>query len=161
MKARRMRARQWIHIATVASAVGLIGTAVAADYDPVKVNDNAAPNAAARDATGSGSMATDAITPPLGHTPKTAAGSGPDRLSTQNLDRWMDEHAGTHNGRITREEFMAQMSNRWDTLDTQRQGYLTPDQVRGIYGRRQPLSVVPAGTETASGDMAADRFKVQ
>lgn len=159
MKARRMRARQWIQVATVASAVGLIGTAVAADYDPVKVNDNAAPNAAARDATMNGSMATDSITPPVGHTPETAAGSGMDRMSTPNLDKWMNEHASTHNGRITREEFMAQMSNRWDTLDTQRQGYLTPDQVRSIYGRQQPLRATPADFETASGGMAPGTAK--
>ncbi len=137
-----------------ASAVGLIGTAVAADDDPVNVNDNAAPNAAASDATGSGSMATDSITPPVGHSPKTAAGSGLDRMSTQNLDKWMNEQASMHNGRITREEFMAQMSNRWDTLDIQRQGYLTPDQVRSVYRRQQPLSATPADFETASGGTA-------
>ena len=159
MKARRMRARQWIQVATVASAVGLIGTAVAADYDPVKVNDTAVPNAAAADTNGGASMATDSITPPLGQNSETAGGNRMGRTSTQNFDKWMNENASTHNGRITREEFMAQMSNRWDTLDTQRQGYLTPDQVRSIYGRQQPLGATPSDSETASGDIAPAAVK--
>ena len=57
---------------------------------------------------------------------------GSDRLGSTNSDNfntWMSDYASQHNGRITREEFLAQMGNRWDQLDAQHQGYLTPDQV--------------------------------
>lgn len=108
-----MRTRQWIQIAAVASTVGLTGVALAADNGHMKVND--------------------ATTSPLGQTPETAGVGGNDKTATQNLDTWMNGYATAHNGRITREEFMGQMSQRWDTLDAQRSGYLTPDQARGIY----------------------------
>jgi hypothetical protein len=60
---------------------------------------------------------------------------GSDRLGSTNSDNfntWMSDYASQHNGRITREEFLAQMGNRWDQLDAQHQGYLTPDQVEGM-----------------------------
>ena len=111
-----MRTRQWIQIAAVAAAVGMTGTAIADDNNHMKMNGSAATNPGARDANGR-EIATDSdLTAP-----------------SQNLDTWMNGYATAHNGRITREEFMGQMSHRWDRLDAQRQGYLTPDQARGIY----------------------------
>jgi len=60
---------------------------------------------------------------------------GQDRLGNTNSDNfstWMSDYASQHNGHITRQEFLAQMGERWDQLDTQRQG-LTPDEVQGIF----------------------------
>ena len=108
-----MRTRQWMQLAALASAIGLTGTTLAADTNHMK--------------------ATDAATSPLGKTPETAGVGGNDKTPNQNLDTWMNGYATAHNGRVTRDEFMGQMNQRWDTLDAQRQGYLTPDQARGIY----------------------------
>ena len=107
-----MRTKQWMKIAALASAIGVTGTAFAAET--MKVND--------------------AATSSLGQTPETAGVGGNDKTQRENFDGWMNKHATAHNGRITREEFMNQMSRRWDTLDAQRSGYMTPDQARRIYG---------------------------
>ena len=61
--------------------------------------------------------------------------SGSDRLGNTNSDNfntWMSDYASQHNGRITRQEFLDQMGNRWDTLDAQRQG-LTPYEIQEIF----------------------------
>ncbi len=108
-----MRTRQWIQLAALASAVGVTGTTLAADISHMKTND--------------------ATTSPLGQTPETAGVGGNNRTADQSFDTWMNGYATAHNGRITREEFMGQMNQRWDTLDAQRRGYMTPDQARGIY----------------------------
>ena len=108
-----MRTQQWMKIAALASAIGITGTAFATDTSQMK--------------------ATDATTSPLGQTPETAAVGGNDQTERQNFDNWMNTYATAHNGRITREEFMDQMGRRWDTLDAQRSGAMTPDQARRIY----------------------------
>jgi len=56
----------------------------------------------------------------------TASGSG-------TFDAWANDYAAQHNGRITRQEFLGEMGNRFDRLDTQHQGYLTPDEVGEIF----------------------------
>ena len=61
--------------------------------------------------------------------------AGSNRLGSTNSDNfntWMSDYASQHNGRITREEFLSQMGNRWDQLDAQHRGYLTPDEVEEI-----------------------------
>lgn len=108
-----MRTKQFMKIATLASAIGVTGTAFATDTSQMK--------------------ATDAATSPPGQTPETARVGGNNPTESQNFDNWMNRYATTHNGRISREEFMDQMSRRWDTLDAQRSGYMTPDQARRIY----------------------------
>ena len=108
-----MRTKQFLKIATLASAIGVTGTAFASDTSQMK--------------------ATDAATSPPGQTPETAGVGGNNQTKSPNLDNWMISYATTHNGRIAREEFMDQMSRRWDMLDAQRSGYMTPDQARRIY----------------------------
>ena len=108
-----MRTKQWMKIAALASAMGITGTAFATDTGQMK--------------------ATDATASPLGQTPETAGVGGNNQTEDQDFDDWMNKYAKAHNGRITREEFMDQMSRRWDTLDARRSGYMTPDQARRIY----------------------------
>jgi hypothetical protein len=89
--------------------------------------------------------------------------SGSDRLGSTNSDNfntWMSDYASQHNGRITRQEFLAQMGNRWDQLDAQHQGYLTPDQVEEILvitpdSASSPDSVAPprTGSDVQPGGM--------
>jgi hypothetical protein len=84
---------------------------------------------------------------------------GSDRLGSTNSDNfntWMSDYASQHNGRITREEFLAQMGNRWDRLDAQHQGYLTPDQVEEILViTPEAASASPprTGSDAQPGDM--------
>jgi hypothetical protein len=89
---------------------------------------------------------------------------GSDRLgstNSENFNTWMSDYASQHNGRITREEFLAQMGNRWDQLDAQHQGYLTPDQVEEMLvitppgSALSPDSVSPprTGSDVQPGDM--------
>jgi len=108
-----MRTKQRMEIAALASAIGVTGTAFATETTHMK--------------------ATDAATSPLGQTPETAGVGGNNKTEGENFDASMDKYASAHNGRITRKEFMNQLSRRWDTLDVQRRGYLTPDQARRIY----------------------------
>jgi hypothetical protein len=100
-------------LAALASAIGVTGTAFATEATRM--------------------TAADAATSPLGETPETTGVRGNDKTQGENFDAWMNKHATAHDGRIAREEFMNQMSRRWDTLDAQRSGYMTPDQARRIY----------------------------
>ena len=108
-----MRTKQWMKIAALASAIGITGTACATDTSPMK--------------------ATDATTSPPGQAPEASGVGGNNQTEGQNFDNWMNGYATAHDGRITRQEFMDQMSRRWDTLDAQRSDYMTPDQARRIY----------------------------
>ena len=108
-----MRTKQFMKIATLASAIGVTGTAFATDTRQMKVANGA--------------------TSPPDQTPNTAGVGGSDQMEGQNFDDWMNSYATSHNGRITREEFMDQMGRCWDTLDAQRSGYMTPDQARRVY----------------------------
>ena len=133
-----MRARQWTQIAVLASAIGMTapGIAIATDNKPMKSGD--------------------AATAPLGQTPATAGVGGNNRtMSFSPLNTWMDEHAASHQGRISREEFMSQMNQRWDTLDAQKRGYLTPDEARGIYSSPSEQAARPAlsGNQVTPGNM--------
>ena len=112
-KEQYMRTKQFMKIATLASAIGVTGTAFATGNSRLK--------------------ATDAATSPLGEAPETAGVGGNNQTEGQNFDNWMNRYATAHNGQIAREEFMDQMGRRWDTLDAQRSGYMTPAQARRIY----------------------------
>src|SRR6185437_13824219 len=112
LKEQYMRTKQRMEIAAMASAIGVTGRVFATETTHVKT--------------------TDAATTPLGQTPETAGVGSNNKTEGENFDAWISKHATAHNGRITREEFMNQMSLRWDTLDAQRSGYMTADQVRRI-----------------------------
>lgn len=123
-----MKARQWMQIAAVTSALGFTGVAFGQ-------TSNAPMN------NGHMGMGTDSTTSPLGQTPETAGFGGNDQsMRFPNMDTWMNSYATSHNGRITREEFMDQMGQRWDMRDAQRRGYLTPDEARGIYAPDDPAA---------------------
>ena len=108
-----MRTQQWMQIAALASAVGITGTTFATDTGRMRSND--------------------AATSPLGQTPETSGVGSSERTEDQNFDGWMNRYATAHNGKITREEFMGQMGHRWDMMDPERRGYMSPEQARGIY----------------------------
>ena len=112
-----MRTKQWLQIAALASAVGITGTTFAGGTTHMKTND--------------------AATSPLGQTAETAGVGGSEKTEDQTFDGWMNRYATAHNGRITREEFMGQMGHRWDRMDVERRGYMSPEQARGIYVPRQ------------------------
>lgn len=48
-------------------------------------------------------------------------------------DAWADRHAEQNNGRISREDYMHEMSRRWDAMDPNHRG-LTPAEVGHLYG---------------------------
>jgi hypothetical protein len=120
-----MMNRYLLPLAAMTSAAFLTGSALAADAGHTVGQMQNNPNPA--------------VTAPQGNTvdaPQSVGGS--QRMDNTNaaanpLDAWMSDYAAAHNGRITREEFLDQMGNRWDAVDTQRQGYLTPDEARDIF----------------------------
>lgn len=84
---------------------------------------------------------------------------GQDRLGNTNSDNfntWMSDYASQHNGHITRQEFLAQMGDRWDQRDTQHQG-LTPYEVQEIFVFTPGENMAPArtGSDVRPGDMGA------
>lgn len=155
-----MKTTQWLQLAALASAIGMTGTVAAADTGQMKSDGMATPSAAHRMAANNGmtnngmtnnGMTNDGMTSPLGQTPETAGVGGNDKSPNQDLDLWMNDYATSHNGRITRQEFLDQMGNRWDRIDAQRQGYLTPDQARGVYGRGQAIRPARTGSDVTPG----------
>jgi hypothetical protein len=136
-----MRARHWMQIAALASAIGASGTALAADAGSTvkQMQQNPSPNAGASQ----GAMSA---------APNSVGGS--ERMDNSNpagFDAWMRDYATSHNGRITRDEYMRQMGQRWDAIDAQRQGYLTPDQAHGIYWNEQAGRPPRTGSEVTPG----------
>ncbi|MEO8536771.1 MAG: hypothetical protein ABI533_04540 [Betaproteobacteria bacterium] len=69
------------------------------------------------------------------------------------FDAWMDQRAGTNNGRITRQEFLDQMGNRWDQNDREHHGYMTPDQARNIYSYDNGGMPARTGSAVVPGNM--------
>jgi hypothetical protein len=91
--------------------------------------------------------------------------SGQDRLGntdSDNFDAWMSDYAAQHNGRISRDEFMSEMGNRWDQLDTRHNG-LTPYEVQEIFVFTPPVNAAPArsGSDVQSGDMGPSNARGQ
>jgi hypothetical protein len=135
-----MRARHWMQVAALASAIGVSGTALAADASQTvqQMQQNPAATGGAPHAGGAGNRAT----------------GGSERMDNSNpagFDTWMSGHAASHNGRITREEYLRQMGQRWDAIDAQKHGYLTPDQARGIYWDDQAAKPARSGSEVTPG----------
>ena len=118
-----MRTLQWIQIAAMASSFGLVGNAIAADAGDVtrQMQDNGARHMQDNDT----------------HNGRMDSVGGSERLDNNtnraDFDVWMHDYSGKHNGRITRQEYLDHMGERWDRLDTEHRGYLTPEQARGIY----------------------------
>lgn len=105
-----MKTRYLMHVAAMTSAAFLTGNAIAADMSaPAPMHDNAMT------------------------APSRVGGANNTNSVVDPLNRWMNDYAASHNGRITREEFMNEMNNRWNAVDSKRQGYLAPEQAQGMF----------------------------
>ena len=99
------------------------------------------------------------MTSPLGKTPDSTAGANDQSPRLPDLNTWVDQYGTAHNGRITRDEFMDQMGQRWDTLDAEHRGYMTPDEARGIYSTDQAARPARSGSEVTPGYMGPGSSK--
>lgn len=91
---------------------------------------------------------------------------GSDRLGRTNSDNfntWMSDYASQHNGHITRQDFLAEMGNRWDQADAQHQGYLTPDEVQQllIVTPEQGSAPAAAGSDAAAGATGSGNVRTE
>ena len=152
-----MSARRWMQIAAVASAMGSTGTAMAADAAHTVGQGQTNPNAAVETPQG------DTVT-----APQSVGGS--ERMDNTNpaapLDTWMSDYAAAHNGRITRDEFLNQMGQRWDAADAQHRGYLTPDEIDNVFPAHpgnSPETASPprTGSDVEPGNMGLGSVKSQ
>lgn len=71
---------------------------------------------------------------------------------------WMDDHARTNQGRITRDAYMREQERRWDAADTQRRG-LTIDEINHAYGYGG--TPTPMGTTVNPSNMGPGNVKGQ
>jgi len=70
---------------------------------------------------------------------------------TQGFSTWMNDYSTAHQGRISRQAYMDEMSRRWDAADAQRRG-LSVEEINRAYGwsaNRDPVT----GANTAPGYM--------
>lgn len=66
---------------------------------------------------------------------------------------WADRHAQQNNGRISREDYMHEMSRRWDAMDPDNRG-LTPAEVGRLYGSADSSAdSVHTGSGMRTGNM--------
>lgn len=137
-----MNARKWMQVAAMTTAFGFASAALAADNGQMGMDRN-----------GSTGMGHDTTTSPLGKTPETAGTGGNDQSMRLPMGTWMNDYAATHNGRITREEFMNEMERRWDMRDAQRRGYMTPDEASQIYGTDEGQGQPRTGSDVTPGYM--------
>ena len=66
----------------------------------------------------------------------TTMQSTPATVGTQgdkSFSAWLHEHSLRNKGRVSRSDYMTEMSRRWDAADASRQG-LTPEEINRIYG---------------------------
>lgn len=151
-----MKNRYLLPLAAMTSAALLTGSALAADAGHTVGQMQNNPNPA--------------VTAPQGSTVQGhQAVGGSQRMDNANpaaapLDTWMNDYATAHNGRITREEFMDQMGERWDAADTGRNGYLSADEARDIFtahpGETPPAATPPrTGSDVSPGYMGPGSVK--
>ena len=112
-----MKTRPLLNMAVICSAALLTGHALANDINATTHNQ---------------AMAT-ANTPRAG---------GANNTNSRSVDSWMNDYAAAHNGRVTREDFLNEMGERWDAIDTQKRGYLSPSEARAVFGAHpgEPLA---------------------
>jgi hypothetical protein len=127
-----MQTKQWMQLAAITAAIGFTSTTFAAN---------------------------DAMTSPLGKVPQSAAGANDQSPRQSDFDTWMNDYSTSHNGRITRQEFMDQMGERWDTLDAQHRGYMTPNEARGVYSTEQATRPARTGADVTPGYMGPGSSK--
>lgn len=67
-----------------------------------------------------------------GGTAFAAAGTESGQVQVPAFSKWADDYSARHDGRISREAYMNEMSRRWDMYDRERRG-LTPNEVNSMY----------------------------
>ncbi len=120
------------------------GTAANRDDTPhATTNDeSAAPaNAATNDEPSTPEAATGSTTKD-----RSGAGASGTASGSESFDAWTNDYAARHDGHITRQEFLDEMGNRFDRLDSRHQGYLTPYEVEEVF------IFTPADTTNAAGE---------
>jgi hypothetical protein len=76
-------------------------------------------------------------------------------------DEWAHTQAKQHNGRISRQAYMDEMSRRWDTMDHNQQG-LTPAEVSRLYGNVDSAAgPARTGSGVQAGNMGPGSQKAQ
>jgi len=71
----------------------------------------------------------------------------------QSFDRWAADYSTQHNGRISRQAYMDEVSRRWNTMDHDQRG-LTPAQVSEMTGHVDSNAQAPlTGTGAQPGNM--------
>jgi len=166
-----MKPKQWMQIAAVASAVGLAGTAIANDTQM-----SSAQNAPGNE--GAASAMTQA-TPPVNGNAAADLDNSPSAVSdgtTTNGNAAADLNnsaakAGSADAssgsaatsiaqgdRVTRQEFLDEMGRRFDALDTQHRGSLTPYEIDEILVVTAPAnaSTDPSGTSSRENALQGD-----
>jgi hypothetical protein len=100
----------------------------------------------------------DAATSDESSTPEAAADgttkdrSGAGASGSESFGAWANDYAARHDGHITRQEFLDEMGNRFDRMDGQHQGYLTPYEVEEIF-IFTPADTTNGAGETGSANM--------
>ena len=141
-----MKNRYLLPLAAMTSAAFLTGGALAADASHTVGQMQNNPNPV--------------VATPQGDTVEGhQAVGGSQRMDNTNaaadpLDAWMSDYAATHDGRISRDEFLDQMGNRWDAIDAERHGYLSPDQARGIYSAHADDAVPSVSPPRTGSDVS-------
>jgi hypothetical protein len=87
---------------------------------------------------------------PQGETDSAASDRGASASGSasgsESFDAWANDYAARHDGHITRQQFLDEMGSRFDRLDSQHQGYLTPYEVEEI------VIFAPADTTSGPGE---------
>ncbi|MGE5104039.1 MAG: hypothetical protein ACM3NZ_04810 [Betaproteobacteria bacterium] len=106
----------------------------------------APPNAATSDERSTPQATTDSAANDRGASASgTASGSA-------NFDAWANDYAARHDGHITRQQFLDEIGSRFDRLDSQHQGHLTPYEVEEIF-IFAPADTTSGPGETGSANM--------
>ena len=77
----------------------------------------------------------------------------------QSFDRWAADYSAKHEGRISRQAYMDEMSRRWNMMDHDQRG-LTPSQVSEMTGHVDSNAQAPlTGTGAQPGNMGPGNSK--
>ena len=78
-----------------------------------------------------------------------SGGQGGGKTDTSgNFQTWLSTHSVQNNGRVSRQDYMAEAGRRWDMSDRNKQG-LTRDEINSTYG---PAAVMGGPTATNANE---------
>jgi hypothetical protein len=96
-------------------------------------------------------VAPTAVTTPSGAVVRTAPAG--------DFDTWAHDYSVQHNGRISRQAYLDEMSRRWDAADINQEG-LTPAQLSNLTHRVDTNAPVPlSGSGVQGGNMGPGNSK--